>query len=212
MISGAYTSSEKAGRLFFKRTAVFFWEDSEWGAGLFARTPKGEPVYFSMICSASSSRRRLICHVVSARHPARDVQRENPHKPNTLLLPVFGICSRFGSIQPIRPPGALPCTSSYFSMKRWSTAAISARVAVPCESSRLPDFPFTRPLPTTHCMADGDDPIHIVLLSDKSLLSGAIMTVHKCEMKYYETMGECLHSRVFNPFIKLYHRMRVDDN
>ena len=57
MILGAYTSSEKAGRLFFKRTAVFFWEDSEWGAGLFARAPKGEPVYFSMICSASSSRR-----------------------------------------------------------------------------------------------------------------------------------------------------------
>ena len=76
----------------------------------------------------------------------------------------------------------------------------------------MPDFPFTRPLPTTHCMADGDDAIHIVLLSDKSLLSGAIMTVHKCEMKYYETMGECLHSRVFNPFIKLYHGMRVDDN
>jgi len=25
-------------------------------------------------------------------------------------------------------------------------------------------------------------------------------------------MGECLHSRVFNPFIKLYHGMRVDDN
>ena len=97
-------------------------------------------------------------------------------------------------------------------MKRWSMAAISARVAVPCESSRLPDFPFTRPLPTAHCMADGDDPIHIVLLSDKNLLSGAIMTVHKCEMKYYETMGECLHSRVFNPFIKLYHGMRVDDN
>ena len=89
------------------------------GAGLFARTPKGDPVYFSMICSASSSR-RLICHVVSARHPARDVQREIPHKPHTLLSPVFGICSRFGSIQPIRPPGALPCTSSYFSMKRWS--------------------------------------------------------------------------------------------
>ena len=127
MISGAYTSSGKAGRLFFKRTAFFFWEDSEWGAGLFARAPKGEPVYFSMICSASSSRRRLICHVVSARHPARDVQREIPHKPNTLLSPVFGICSRFGSIQPIRPPGALPCTSSYFSMKRWSMAAISAR-------------------------------------------------------------------------------------
>ena len=168
MISGAYTSSEKAGRLFFKRTAVFFWEDSEWGAGLFARAPKGEPVYFSMICSASSSRRRLICHVVSAMHPASDVQRENPHKPNTLLSPVFGICSRFGSIQPIRPPGALPCTSSYFSMKRWSMAAISARVAVPCESSRLPDFPFTRPLPTAHCMADGDDPIHIVLLSGKT--------------------------------------------
>ena len=116
MISGAYTSSEKAGRLFFKRTAVFFWEDSEWGAGLFARAPKGEPVYFSMICSASSSRHRLICHVVSARHPARDIQKEIPHKPNTLLSPVFGICSRFGSIQPIRPPGALPCTSSYFSM------------------------------------------------------------------------------------------------
>ena len=55
------------------------------GAGLFARAPKGEPVYFSMICSASSSRRRLICHVVSARHPAKDVQREIPHKPNTLL-------------------------------------------------------------------------------------------------------------------------------
>ena len=156
------------------RTAVlqknsrFFWEDSEWGAGPFARAPKGEPVYFSMICSASPSRRRLICHVVSARHPARDVQRENPHKPNTLLSPVFGICSRFGSIQPIRPPGALPCTSSYFSMKRWSMAAISARVAVPCESSRLPDFPFIRPLPTAHCMADGDDPIHIVLLSGKT--------------------------------------------
>ena len=65
MISGAYTSNEKAGRLFFKRTAVFFWEDSEWGAGLFARAPKGKPVYFSMICSASSSRRRLICHVVT---------------------------------------------------------------------------------------------------------------------------------------------------
>ena len=81
MISGAYTSSEKAGRLFFKRTAVFFWEDSEWGAGLFARAPKGEPVYFSMLCSDFSSRRRLICHVVSARHPARDVQREIPHKP-----------------------------------------------------------------------------------------------------------------------------------
>jgi len=32
MILGAYTSSEKAGRLFFKRIAVFFWEDSEWGA------------------------------------------------------------------------------------------------------------------------------------------------------------------------------------
>lgn len=112
------------------------------GAGLFARTPKGDPVYFSMICSASSSR-RLICHVVSARHPARDVQREIPHKPHTLLSPVFGICSRFGSIQPIRPPGALPCTSSYFSMKRWSMAAISARVAVPCGSSRLPDLhPF----------------------------------------------------------------------
>jgi hypothetical protein len=91
-------------------------------------------------------------------------------------------------------------------------AAISARVAVPCESSRLPDFPFIRPLPTAHCMADGDDPIHIVLLSDKSLLSGAIVPVHKCEMKYYETMGECLHLRVFNPFIKLYHGMRVDDN
>ncbi len=85
MSSGAYTSSGKAGRLFFKRTAFFFWEDSEWGAGLFARAPKGEPVYFSMICSASSSRRRLICHVVSTRHPARDVQREIPHKPNTLL-------------------------------------------------------------------------------------------------------------------------------
>ena len=85
MSSGAYTSSGKAGRLFFKRTAFFFWEDSEWGAELFARAPKGEPVYFSMICSASSSRRRLICHVVSARHPARDVQREIPHKPNTLL-------------------------------------------------------------------------------------------------------------------------------
>ena len=84
MSSGAYTSSGKAGRLFFKRTAFFFWEDSEWGAELFARTPKGEPVYFSMICSASSSR-RLIYHVVSARHPARDVQREIPHKPNTLL-------------------------------------------------------------------------------------------------------------------------------
>ena len=97
MISGAYTSSEKAGRLFFKRTAVFFWKDSEWGAGLFARAPECKPVYFSMICSDSSSRRRLICHVVSARHPARDVQREIPHKPNTLLSPVFGICSRFGS-------------------------------------------------------------------------------------------------------------------
>ena len=114
--------------------------------------PKGEPVYFSMIYSDSSSR-RLICHVVSARHPARDVQRENPHKPNTLLSPVFGIYSRFGSIQPIKPPGALPCTSSYFSMKRWCMAAISARVAVPCGSSRLPDFPFTRPLPTAHCIA-----------------------------------------------------------
>ena len=42
--------------------------------------------------------------------------------------------------------------------------------------------------------ADGDDPIHIMLLSGKSPLSGAIMTVHKCEPKYYETMGECLHS------------------
>ena len=48
------------------------------GAGLFARAPKGEPVYFSMICSDSSSCRRLICHVVSTRHPARDVQREIP--------------------------------------------------------------------------------------------------------------------------------------
>ena len=42
--------------------------------------------------------------------------------------------------------------------------------------------------------ADGDDPIPIVLLSGKSLLSGAIMTVHKCEPKYYGAMGECLHS------------------
>jgi len=33
MISGAYTSSGKTGRLFFKRTAFFFWEDSEWSAG-----------------------------------------------------------------------------------------------------------------------------------------------------------------------------------
>ena len=121
MISGAYTSSEKAGRLFFKRTAVFFWEDSEWGAGLFARAPKGEPVYFSMICSASSSRRRLICHVVSARHPARDVQRENPHKPNTLLSPVFGICSRFGSIQPSgrREPCPAPALTSQGSGGAW---------------------------------------------------------------------------------------------
>ena len=71
MSSGAYTSSGKAGRLFFKRTAFFFWEDSEWGAELFARAPKGEPVYFSMICSASSSRRRLICHVVSTREMYR---------------------------------------------------------------------------------------------------------------------------------------------
>ena len=81
------------------------------GAGLFARAPKGEPVYFSMIYS------------------------------------------RFGSIQPIRPPGAMPRTSSYFSMKRWSMAAISARVALPCGSSRSPDFPFTRSLPTAHCIA-----------------------------------------------------------
>ena len=146
----------------------FFLGRQRMGRGSICPRPKGEPVYFLMICSDSSSRRRLICHVLSARHPARDVQRENPHKPNTLLSPVFGICSRFGSIQPIRPPGALPCTSSYFSMKRWRMAAISARVAVPCESSRLPDFPFTRPLPTAHCMADGDDPIHIVLLSGKT--------------------------------------------
>ena len=48
------------------------------GAGLFARAPKGEPVYFSMLCSDFSSRRRLICHVVSARHPARDVRGRSP--------------------------------------------------------------------------------------------------------------------------------------
>ena len=63
---------------------------SKRGAGLFARAPEGEPVYFSMLCSDCSSRRRLICHVVSARHPARDVQREIPHKPNTLLSSVCG--------------------------------------------------------------------------------------------------------------------------
>ena len=40
MISGAYTSTEKAGRLFFKRTAAFFREDSDWDAGLLARDPK----------------------------------------------------------------------------------------------------------------------------------------------------------------------------
>ena len=40
MISGAYTSTEKAGRLFFKRTAAFFREDSDWDAGLLARAPK----------------------------------------------------------------------------------------------------------------------------------------------------------------------------
>ena len=68
-----------------KEQPPFLTNETEKGAGLFARAPKGEPVYFSMICSASSSRRRLICHVVSARHPARDVQREIPHKPNTLL-------------------------------------------------------------------------------------------------------------------------------
>ena len=136
-----------------KEQLPFLTNETEKGRGLFARAPKGEPVYFLMICSDSSSRRRLICHVLSARHLARDVQREIPHKPNTLLSPAFGICSRFGSIQPIRPLGALPCTSSYFSMKRWSMAAISARVAVPCGSSRLPDFPFTRPLPTAHCIA-----------------------------------------------------------
>ena len=136
-----------------KEQPPFLTNETEKGRGAICPRPKGEPVYFLMICSDSSSRRRLICHVVSARHPARDVQRDIPHKPNTLPSPVFGICSRFGSIQPIRPPGALPCTSSYFSMKRWSMAAISARVAVPCGSSRLPDFPFTRPLPTAHCIA-----------------------------------------------------------
>ncbi len=40
MISGVYTSTEKAGRLFFKRTAAFFREDSDWDAGLLARAPK----------------------------------------------------------------------------------------------------------------------------------------------------------------------------
>ena len=124
----------------------------------------------------------------------------------------LGFAAASGRFSPSGRREPCPAPAHTSSMKRWSMAAISARVAVPCGSSRLPDFPFTRPLPTAHCMADGDDPIHIVLLSNKSLLSGAIMTVHKCEMKYYETMGECLHSRVFNPFIKLYHGMRVDDN
>ena len=44
-----------------------------------------------MLCSDYlPPRRRLICHVVSARYPVRDVQREIPHKPNTLLPPVCG--------------------------------------------------------------------------------------------------------------------------
>ena len=74
-----------------KEQPPFLTNETEKGRGLFARAPKGEPVYFSMICSTSSSRRRLICHVLSARHPARDVQREIPHKSNALLSPVFGI-------------------------------------------------------------------------------------------------------------------------
>ena len=65
------------------------------GAGLFARTPKGDPVYFSMICSASSSR-RLICHVLSERLPARGAAQERHHKPNTLLPSAFGFAAASG--------------------------------------------------------------------------------------------------------------------
>ena len=113
---------------------------------------KGEPVSFLMICSASSSR-RLICHVLSERLPARGAAQERHHKPNTLLSPALWGLQLLRAVPAHQTPGALPCTSSYFSRKRWSIAAISARVAVPCGSSTPSGFPWIRPLPTAHCIA-----------------------------------------------------------
>ena len=139
MISGAYTSSEKAGRLFFKRTAVFFWEDSEWGAGLFARAPKGEPVYFSMICSASSSR-RLICHVLSERLPARGAAQERHHKPNTLLPPVFGACSCFGLFRRIRRRE--PCPAPALTSQGSGGASRRSPRGSPCPAARGGRCPY----------------------------------------------------------------------
>ena len=55
-----------------------------------------------MICSTSSSRRRLICHVLSERLPARGAAQERHHKPNTLLSPAFGACSCFGMFRRMR--------------------------------------------------------------------------------------------------------------
>ena len=59
MISDAHTSTEKTGRLFFKRTAAFFREDSDWGAGLLARAPK-DIVHF-LFADASNAEGCLSC-------------------------------------------------------------------------------------------------------------------------------------------------------
>jgi len=59
MISDAHTSTEKAGRLFFKRTAAFFREDRDWGAGLLARAPK-DIVHF-LFADASNAEGCLSC-------------------------------------------------------------------------------------------------------------------------------------------------------
>ena len=90
------------------------------GAGLFARAPKGEPVSFSMICSASSSR-RLIC-MCSAKDFRQEVQRRSAITSRTRCCRrPLGLAAASGC-SGASDAGTLPCTSSYFSRKRWSIA------------------------------------------------------------------------------------------
>ena len=99
------------------------------------RLPKGEPVYFSMICSASSSR-RLICHVLSERLPARGAAQERHHKPNTLLSPAFGACSCFGMFRRIRRRE--PCPAPALTSQGSGGASRRSPRGSPCPAGQAP--------------------------------------------------------------------------
>lgn len=142
--------------------------------------PSGEPVYFSMICSALSSTPPPDsgCHAWSCKVTGKRC-RSIPTSVfgYTPLSPVFGICRQSLRVDPARIRLPEPCLHQLILLNEaGSMAAISARVAVPCGSSRLPIFLHK---------AAADRPLHrrrlcvIQILSASLNLSRSPLTVDR---------------------------------